>query len=366
MKKINIRYSLIIFTILACTVTAITSCTKDRNGEDPVVLKTTEDYQGALLSLVSSEKVLLDTCIIGYNKFDFKVASTANFTPYKTAYKTVLDTAYARLNRPGITIAATIALDKTLSIPGKNFRDNLFLSDRRVLNDSIAAEEAFNASVIVGTGPGQVLQGPKTTFTSAITAAKSTRDAAVTIDRQIPPAIQKLDDAEAVFRSAIIPATIGEYQTKAKAFVASEKTFVQAAPVGYDKDNYNITQHTAYLNALLAAEPVVNNPASTYTDISTALGTLGTPGNAFYASKFICDRRPLNDSIIVAQTLNSATAAGTLPGQVPAAAKTTFTTAINTAITARDKATTNEGQVKAAIYNLGVAQTNFEAAIIKK
>ena len=56
---------------------------------------------------------------------------------------------------------------------------------------------------------------------------------------------------------------------------------------------------------------------------------------------------------------------GTLPGQVPAAAKTTFTNAINTAITARDKATTNEGQVKAAIYNLGVAETNFKAAIIK-
>jgi hypothetical protein len=365
MKKMTNQYSHIALSILIAALVTLSACTKDRNGEDPVILKTTEDYQTALLSLVSSEKVLLDTCIIGYNKFDFKVASTANFTPYKTAYKTVLDTAYARLNRAGITIAAIVAIDKTLSIPGKSFRDNLFLSDRRVLNDSIVAEEAFNASVIVGTGPGQVLQGPKTTFTSAITAAKSTRDASVTIDRQIPPAIQKLDDAEAVFRSAIIPATIGEYQTKAKAFVASEKTFVQAAPVGYDKDNYNITQHTAYLAALVAAEPIVNNPASTYTDISTALGTLGTPGNAFYASKFICDRRPLNDSIVAAQTLNNATAVGTLPGQVPAASKTTFTTAINTAITARDKATTNEGQVKAAIYNLGVARTNFEAAIIK-
>jgi len=365
MKKIIIKYSITALSALILMLFTLSSCTKDRNGEDPVILKTTDDYKNELLSFVNSEKELLDTCIIGYNKYDFKVAATSNFTPYKTAYLTVLDTAYARLNRTGVTIAAIVAIDKTLSIPGKNFWGSLFLSDRRKLNDSIVSAEALNASVTVGTGPGQVLQGPKTTFTSAITAAKSTRDATVTIDRQIQPAIDKLEAAEAVFRSAIIPATIGEYQTKAKTFVASEKTFVQAAPVGYDKDNYNITQHTAYLAALNAAEPIVNNPASTYDEISAALGTLATPGNAFYASTFICDRRALNDKIIVAQNLNSATAVGTSPGQVPAAAKTTFTNAINTAVTARDKATTNEGQVKAAIYNLGVAQTNFQNAIIK-
>jgi hypothetical protein len=330
-----------------------------------VILKTTDDYKSTLLGFVNSELDLLDTCIIGYNKFDFKVASTSNYTPYKTAYKTVLDTVFARLNRPGITIASIIALDKTLSIPGKSFRDNLFQSDRRVLNDSIVRAEALNTATIAGTGAGQVLQAPKTTFTAAITAAKSTRDASITIARQIPPAIQKLEDAEVVFRAAIIPATIAEYQAKAKTYVASEKTFVDAATVGYDKDNYNVTQHAAYLAALVAADPVVNNAASTYTDISAALTSLATPGTAFHASKFICDRRPLNDSIVVAQTLNTATATGTSPGQVPAAAKTTFTSAITTAVTARDKATTTEGQVKAAIYSLRVAKTNFKAAIIK-
>jgi hypothetical protein len=365
MKKINIKSCLLLSAILVVSVVFITSCVKDKDAEDPVIPKTMEEYKSGLLAFVSSEKALLDTCIIGYNKYDFKVASTASFTPYKTAYKLVLDTAYARLNRSGITIADIVAIDKTLSIPGKAFWGALFLSDRRPLNDSIVSSEALNAATIVGTGPGQVLQDPKTTFTAAITTAKSTRDATVTIERQIPPAITKLEDAENVFRAAIIPATIGEYQAKAKTYVSTEKTFVETCSVGYNKDDYNVTQQTAYLAALVAADPIVNDAAATYTTISAALNTLSTPNKAFYASKFVCDRRPLNDSIVVAQALNTATIVGTSPGQVPAAAKTTYTTAITTAVTARDKATTNEGQVKSAIYNLGLATKNFKTAIIK-
>jgi hypothetical protein len=363
MKKINMKSHLLPISLVAAFVMLFTSCNKEN--VETVVPKTTQEYNQTLSKFVASEKALLDTCVIGYNKYNFKVGSTANFVPYKTAYRVVLDTAIARLARPTITIADIVALDKTLSIPGKNFWGSLFLSDRRPLNDSIVRSEALNAATIVGTGAGQILQDPKTVFTAAITAAKATRDATVTIERQIAPAIVKLEDAEKVFIAAIIPATIAEYQTKAKTYVASEKTFVQNCSVGFNKDDYNLTQQTAYLNVLLAAEPIVNNSASTYTDISASLGTLVTPGKAFYASKFICDRRPLNDSIIVAQTLNTATLVGTTTGKVPQAAKTTFTTAVTTAVTARDKATTTEGQTKAAVYSLSLARKAFVLAIIK-
>jgi hypothetical protein len=365
MKKINIKSCLYILAILLVSAMVISSCIKDKDAENPLIPKTLDEYKKGMLSFISSENVLLDSCEIGYNKYDFKVASTANFTPYKTAYKTVLDTAFAKLNRPGITIADIIALDKTFSIPGKAFWGSLFLSDRRPLNDSILRSEALNTAIVAGTGPGQVLQDPKTTFTAAIASAKTIRDATVTIERQIPPAITKLEDAETVFRAAIIPSAIGEYQTKAKTYVAAEKIFVETCSVGYNKDDYNATQQTAYLAVLVAASTIVNNAASTYADISAALNTLPTPGKAFYASKFICDRRPLNDIIIVCQTLYTATVVGTAAGQVPAAAKTTFNTAITTAVTARDKATTTEGQVKAAVYALSVAKTTFIAAIIK-
>jgi hypothetical protein len=363
MKKINIKSHLLIISILIIFAVILSSCNKEN--EEVVIPRTIEDYKLVLSQFVTSEKALLDTCVIGYNKYNFKVASTANFTPYKTAYKTVLDTAYARLNRAGITIADIVALDKTLSIPGKAFWGSLFTSDRRPLNDSIVKEEAFNAATIVGTGAGQVLQDAKTVYTAAITAAKATRDATVTIDRQVAAAIVKLEDAEKVFVAAIIPSTIAEYQTKAKTYVASEKTFVQNCSVGFNKDDYNLTQRTAYLNVILVADPIVNNPGATYTEISASLGTLVVPGKAFYASKFVSDRRPLNDSILVAETLNTATLVGTTSGKVPQAAKTTFTTAITTAKTARETATTTEGAVKAAVYNLGLAKKTFVTAIIK-
>jgi hypothetical protein len=94
MKKINIKSYLVILAILFVSVVLITSCIKDKDAEDPVIPKTMEEYKTGLLEFVASETALLDACVIGYNKYDFKVASTASFTPYKTAYKTVLDTAF--------------------------------------------------------------------------------------------------------------------------------------------------------------------------------------------------------------------------------------------------------------------------------
>lgn len=362
MKKINIKSHFLLFSVLVAFTLFLSSCNKEN--EETVVPKTIADYIKTMGSFIASEKALIDTCAIGYNKYNFKVSGTANFVPYKTAYLLVLDTAKARINRAGITIADIVALDKTLSIPGKAFWGSLFQSDRRPLNDSIVKAETLSAATIVGTGAGQILQDPKTVFTAAVTKAKATRDATVTIDRQVAGAILLLFDAGNVFKAAIIPNTVVEYQSKSKQYVASEKTLVTASSIGYNKDDYNVTQQTAYLTVLNAAEPIVNNSASTYTDISTALGTLVVAGKAFYASKFVCDRRPLNDSIVIAQTLNTVILVGTTSGKVPQTAKTVFTTAITTASTARDKATTTEGQVKETVYSLGEAKKVFVLAII--
>jgi hypothetical protein len=363
MKKNSFKSDMLLVSILIAMAAIFGSCNKEN--EEIVIPKTVEEYKNNLQSLVTSEKALLDTCVIGYNKYNFKVSGTANFVPYKTAYLLVLDTAKARLLRLNLSIAEIIALDKTLSIPGKAFWGSLFLSDRRALNDTIVKAEALSAAIIVGTGAGQILQDPKTVFTAAIAKAKTTRDATVTIDRQVKDAITVLKAAEKIFTTSIIPSTIEEYQSRSLLFVNTEKTFVENCAVGYNKDDYNITAKTAYLNALTAALPIVSNTSATYVEISGAMTTLVTPGKTFYTSRFVSDRRTLNDSIIVAQNLNTATLVGTASGQVPAAAKTTFTTAINTAVTSRETAATTEGQVKAAVYKLGEAKKVFLAAIIK-
>jgi hypothetical protein len=200
MKPISNYNSFLILALFA--VTGFNSCTKDE--PTAVISRTTEDYKIQMSQFVASEKAIIDVCIIGYNKGDFRVASTSNFTPYKTAYLTALNTAETVLNKPDLTIAEIVASNKTLAVPGKNFTGNLFISDRRPLVDPIIAAEALNTATTVGTAAGQVPQEAKTAYTSAITAAKSTRDVTTTIDRQVEEGVKKLDEATTTFKAAII------------------------------------------------------------------------------------------------------------------------------------------------------------------
>jgi hypothetical protein len=200
MNIINKYIYLIVVILLAGA--GFSSCTKDE--PTVIVSKTAEDYKLQMSQFVASEKAIIDACVIGYNKGDFKVASTSNFVPYKTAYQTVLTAAETVLNKQGVTIAEIVASNKTLATAGKNFNGTLFISDRRPLVDPIIAAEALNTATVVGTAVGQVAQEVKTTFTAAVSAAKATRDASTTIERQVEEAVVKLDDAKKAFEAAII------------------------------------------------------------------------------------------------------------------------------------------------------------------
>jgi hypothetical protein len=86
----------------------------------------------------------------------------------------------------------------------------------------------------------------------------------------------------------------------------------------------------------------------------------------FWTGVNLCDKRPLNDAITAANTLNNSILAGTAPGTVPLAAKTTFTADIKTATTTRDATTTTiDRQVTQAMDKLKTATATFNAAIIK-
>lgn len=202
MKKIEMMYYLIISFFLVAFVLVIGSCTKE--GETVIIPKTIDEYKQQMSQFVSSEKAIVGTCVIGYNKGDFKVASTSSFVSFTTNYLTVLNDAEMVLSKTDVTIAEIVAANKTLGVSGKLFLNSLFISDRRPLVDPIVAAEALNTATIVGTAVGQVSQAAKTTFTAAITAAKSTRDASTTIDRLVEEAVKKLDEAKKAFESAII------------------------------------------------------------------------------------------------------------------------------------------------------------------
>ena len=176
-------------------------CTADE-GETEIISKTLDQYKQELSQFVASEKDLVEKCVVGYNKNDFK--SSAIFDVTKSAYLTVLTTAETTLKKTDLTIADIVAINKTLTIPGKAFVSNLWISDRRPLNDAIVAAEELNTNTPEGTAKGQVPAAVKTTFTDAINLAKTVRGAASTIERQVTEAVEKLAAAKQIFQNAIV------------------------------------------------------------------------------------------------------------------------------------------------------------------
>lgn len=187
-------------TLLLVVIIGFSSCTIDE--ETVIVPKDVATYQLQMQQFVDSQLVFVNNCVVGYNKNDFK--STTNYTSYKTAYLTALTAAQTVLKKADLTIPEIVAANKTLGTPGKNFTGSLWISDRRALNDSIVSAETYAATIVVGTAIGQAPEAAKTEFTAAITAAKATRGASAAIDRQILEAIAKLEEAETVFKNAII------------------------------------------------------------------------------------------------------------------------------------------------------------------
>ena len=202
MKKLKFKsYLPALVMIIAIFVISI-SCSKEE-GPEPVPKDATY-FREQLVQLVNDQIPLVQACVVGYNKGEFKKASESNFTKFTTAYLTALNKVLEVTNKTEATLAELIDASKTLGSPGENFANNIWNSDRRPLNDLIVPCEALNAATLVGTQPGQVPQEAKTTFTAAITKAKATRDAASTIDRLVTDGVELLTAAKTAFEAAII------------------------------------------------------------------------------------------------------------------------------------------------------------------
>lgn len=170
--------------------------------------------------------------------------------------------------------------------------------------------------------------------------------------------------------TVIVPKTLEQYKAELSQFVSNEKKTVENCVVGYNKGDFKSTTNydsykSAYLTALLAAEVALTKSDLTIADIVNTNKTLATPGKAFTGSLWISDRRPLNDSIISSEALNTATLVGVEIGQVPDASKTAFTAAITAAKAVRGSSTSIERQIQTAIKNLEEAEIVFKASIIK-
>jgi len=170
----------------------------------------------------------------------------------------------------------------------------------------------------------------------------------------------------------ITPKTSDQYIKEFTQFVTSESATVRNCKVGYDKGNFTPVSTTsfasykaAYLTALIADSAVIAKLNVTIAELVIANTSLAVPGKAFWGKINISDRRPLNDLIATATTLNNNAVVGSLTGNVSQAAKTAFTSAITTATTTRDALTTIDRQVTDGITALNVSIKAFTDAIIK-
>ncbi|MFZ4582494.1 MAG: hypothetical protein ACOYM7_07575 [Paludibacter sp.] len=359
MNKIYNNYQKLIFTLLMVISIGFSACTMD--DELTVVKpKTLDEYKTQMTAYLAKEKMMVDTARVGYNVGNLK--STTDSTTVKAPYLAAIVAAQAVVANPEVTITQIAVADKSLAIPGKAFWAAIWIADRRQLNDSIVAASALNTATLQGNLGGQVMADAKAAFTAAIAKATSTRGTSALSALQIKLAGEALTTAKKAFVSAIIPLDFNTFLTKSKAYVAEQKTLVEASVAGYNAGEYIALTRTNYLNAILAANDSVNKAGISYDGISKAITNMIVPKAAFVP--MLTDHRPLNDTILMAESLSPSFVVGTAKGQVVTAAKTAFTTAITTAKTARENVTLTDGLTKAARFKIGQAIFTIQASIV--
>jgi len=200
MKFIYRKSQIQVFTLFILSVFGLFACSID--DEQSVIPKTTEEYKTELSAIVSSQKTIVENCIVGYNKGDFM--KPLLYEDYRYNYMSALISAENVLAKPDLTIADIFTANKSISAPGKAFNDNVFISDRRPLNDLIAVCDTLYVHTPEGTDPGMAPALPRNKFKTEISAAKSIRDRSTTIDRQVAAAVDSLNIDLEIFQEAII------------------------------------------------------------------------------------------------------------------------------------------------------------------
>ena len=105
---------------------------------------------------------------------------------------------------PNATIADVMDANYELTNPGKYFNDNVFLTDRRSLQERIVYCDTLRAHTPEGTEVGQCPPEPRNEFIASISSAKGWRDRHSTLDRQVVEATDELNLALLDFEDAII------------------------------------------------------------------------------------------------------------------------------------------------------------------
>ena len=200
MKSIKSNYKVLLVSVFTILGIVFTGCEMERETE--ITPKTLEQYKADLSGIVSSEKAIVENCVVGYNKGDFR--NETLFPEYTADYLAALVAAEAVLAKPDLTIADIMAANYDLSSPGKLFNDELFISDRRPIHELIIYCDTLRVHTPIGTEAGSAPQEAHDQFNAAIVEAKGVRSRGTTIERQVTEAVDKLNPELEIFENAIV------------------------------------------------------------------------------------------------------------------------------------------------------------------
>lgn len=199
MKFIKFKFNYLLTGFLLAVAIGFYAC----NSEDEMVPKTLEQYRVELNEIVSSEKETVRNCVMGYDKGNFRI-DTILFLEATTEYLNALNDAEIILTTEGITIADVMDANYLISKPGKVFNDNVWISDRRQLNEAIVYSDTLRVRTPEGNEPGMAPKEARDRFGNAIIKAKQVRGSSSSIVRQVIAATEELNLELEIFVEAII------------------------------------------------------------------------------------------------------------------------------------------------------------------
>lgn len=199
--------TILLLSLFAIMVIGFTAC-EEQKSVAPVAL---EDYKNELSNLVSSEKTLVSSTQRGYNIGEI-YTSDSMFNVIKGNYMDSLIIAEGIIAMPNVTFEDLYYANWAINEPGRRFHDEIFIADKRALNDLVSDCDTLRSNTPVGDEPGQAPPVADSTFGAAITIAKNVRDDGAgsttetfkRIQRQVDAEIETLNVAREDYEAAII------------------------------------------------------------------------------------------------------------------------------------------------------------------
>lgn len=165
------RFTFLFFSLIAIVLIGFSACEKEETLEDVTV----EDYKNELSLLVSSEKDIVQNTNLGYDLGEI-FASDSVFNVITGDYMDSLIVAEDIIAKPDVTFEELYYANFAITVVGRRFNGEVFIADKRELNDLIGECDTLRVNTPVGDQPGEAPFEADSIFGVAISEARIIRD----------------------------------------------------------------------------------------------------------------------------------------------------------------------------------------------